>query len=74
MTARSAAAQTCARVSAAPHSCAVIRSTDFARGVVTACLGDELEAFLKRHQPEFDRIVYVGDGSNDFCPVLRMRK
>ncbi|KAL7281725.1 hypothetical protein ACG7TL_005043 [Trametes sanguinea] len=38
------------------------------------CKGDELDAFLKRHGPEFDRIVYVGDGSNDFCPVLRLRK
>ncbi|OJT15761.1 Inorganic pyrophosphatase 1 [Trametes pubescens] len=38
------------------------------------CKGDELTAFLERHQPDFDRIVYVGDGSNDLCPVLRMRK
>lgn len=38
------------------------------------CKGDELDAFLARHQPAFDRIVYVGDGSNDLCPVLRMRK
>ncbi|CDO75352.1 hypothetical protein BN946_scf184966.g20 [Trametes cinnabarina] len=38
------------------------------------CKGDELDAFLQRHGPEFDRIVYVGDGSNDFCPVLRLRK
>ncbi|KAI0675254.1 phosphatase phospho-type [Trametes maxima] len=38
------------------------------------CKGDELTAFLERHQPEFDRIVYVGDGSNDLCPVLRLRK
>jgi len=38
------------------------------------CKGEELEAFLKRHGPEFDRLVYVGDGSNDFCPILRFRK
>lgn len=38
------------------------------------CKGDELDAFLARHQPALDRIVYVGDGSNDLCPVLRMRK
>ncbi|EGN99699.1 hypothetical protein SERLA73DRAFT_135051 [Serpula lacrymans var. lacrymans S7.3] len=37
------------------------------------CKGEELEAFLKRHQPGFDRIIYVGDGTNDFCPVLRLR-
>ncbi|EEB92386.1 hypothetical protein MPER_09113 [Moniliophthora perniciosa FA553] len=34
---------------------------------------EELTAFLERHAPEFDRVVYVGDGSNDFCPVLRLR-
>ncbi|KAH7888490.1 phosphatase phospho-type [Phlebopus sp. FC_14] len=37
------------------------------------CKGEELEAFLKRHQPDYDRVIYVGDGSNDFCPILRMR-
>lgn len=36
--------------------------------------GDELEAFLARHRPDFDRIIYVGDGSNDFCPILRLRR
>ncbi|KAG7098745.1 hypothetical protein E1B28_000655 [Marasmius oreades] len=37
------------------------------------CKGEELDAFLARHAPAYDRIVYVGDGSNDFCPVLRLR-
>ncbi|KAJ3550101.1 hypothetical protein NM688_g5110 [Phlebia brevispora] len=37
------------------------------------CKGEELEAFLARHQPAFDRVIYVGDGSNDFCPILRLR-
>ena len=36
-------------------------------------IGEELMAFLERHAPEYDRVVYVGDGSNDFCPVLRLR-
>lgn len=35
--------------------------------------GEELEAFIKEHGP-FDRIVYTGDGSNDFCPILRLRR
>ena len=35
--------------------------------------GDEIDAFLKVHDP-FDRIIYVGDGSNDFCPVIRLRE
>jgi pyridoxal phosphate phosphatase PHOSPHO2 len=37
-------------------------------------IGEELDAFLKRHTPDFDRVIYVGDGSNDFCPVLRLRR
>ncbi|KAL5528567.1 hypothetical protein ACEPAF_7703 [Sanghuangporus sanghuang] len=37
------------------------------------CKGDELDAFLKGHEP-YDRVVYVGDGSNDFCPVIRLRE
>lgn len=37
-------------------------------------VGEELTAFLERHGKDFDRIVYVGDGSNDFCPILRLRK
>lgn len=37
------------------------------------CKGEELEAFLARHQPVYDRIIYIGDGANDFCPILRMR-
>ncbi|PFH53831.1 hypothetical protein AMATHDRAFT_136744 [Amanita thiersii Skay4041] len=37
------------------------------------CKGEELEAFLNRHAPRYNRIIYVGDGTNDFCPVLRLR-
>jgi len=36
--------------------------------------GEELEAFLARHRPDFDRVIYVGDGKNDYCPVLRLRR
>jgi pyridoxal phosphate phosphatase PHOSPHO2 len=37
------------------------------------CKGSELDAFLKRRGTEYDRIIYVGDGTNDFCPALRLR-
>jgi len=37
------------------------------------CKGEELVAFLERHQPGFDKVIYVGDGGNDFCPILRLR-
>ena len=39
-----------------------------------ATLGEEFEAFLERHQPGFDQIIYVGDGGNDYCPALRLRR
>jgi len=38
------------------------------------CKGEELEKFLARHGTEFDRMLYLGDGSNDFCPILRLRR
>ena len=36
--------------------------------------GEELDAFLSRKGLEFEHIAYVGDGSNDFCPILRLRR
>lgn len=36
------------------------------------CKGEELEVFLKDKEP-FDKMIYIGDGSNDFCPILRLR-
>ncbi|GAA6014141.1 hypothetical protein JCM8202_005160 [Rhodotorula sphaerocarpa] len=39
------------------------------------CKGDELEAFMQRHGgwEQFDKVVYIGDGGNDLCPILRLR-
>ncbi|KAG1729202.1 phosphatase phospho-type [Suillus paluster] len=48
------------------HSCTVGCSPNM-------CKGEELTAFLELHKPGYDRIIYVGDGSNDFCPILRLR-
>ncbi|KAI0063717.1 hypothetical protein BV25DRAFT_1801925 [Artomyces pyxidatus] len=48
------------------HSCKVGCSPNM-------CKGDELDAFLERHKTDYQRIIYVGDGSNDFCPILRLR-
>ncbi|KAE8214998.1 hypothetical protein CF327_g1672 [Tilletia walkeri] len=38
------------------------------------CKGEELDAFLARHggRESFERVVYVGDGGNDYCPVTRL--
>lgn len=51
------------------HSCKVGCSANM-------CKGAELEAFLERKggRSTFDKIIYVGDGSNDFCPLLRLTK
>lgn len=40
------------------------------------CKGDELEKWLASNGglEAFEKVVYVGDGGNDFCPLLRMRK
>jgi len=48
------------------HSCKVGCSPNM-------CKGEELTSFLERHGQTFDRMIYVGDGSNDFCPILRFR-
>ncbi|KAJ7594302.1 phosphatase phospho-type [Mycena floridula] len=48
------------------HTCSVGCSPNM-------CKGEELEAFLARHSPDYDQVIYVGDGSNDFCPVVRLR-
>ena len=51
------------------HSCKVGCSANM-------CKGEELEAFLERKggRSTYDKIIYVGDGSNDFCPLLRLTK
>ncbi|KAG6378325.1 phosphatase phospho-type [Boletus reticuloceps] len=54
-----------------PHGCQVGCEENM-------CKGQELMRYLDAHRQsdntEFDRIIYVGDGSNDFCPVLRLRR
>jgi len=48
------------------HSCRVGCSPNM-------CKGEELEALLKGKE-RFDKVIYIGDGSNDFCPILRLRE
>jgi len=42
--------------------------------LISSFAGEELEAYLERHggRSSYDRLIYLGDGANDFCPVLRM--
>ncbi|WWC94946.1 hypothetical protein V866_001798 [Kwoniella sp. B9012] len=52
-----------------PHGCSV-------GCLANMCKGDELDTYLAANggKDSFDKIVYIGDGGNDFCPLLRMRK
>lgn len=40
------------------------------------CKGNELDTWLSQNGgwEGYDRVTYIGDGGNDFCPLLRMRK
>ena len=54
---------------AVQHGCTVGCSANM-------CKGAELDAFLTRNggREAFERIVYVGDGGNDYCPVTRLQE
>lgn len=53
---------------APPHNCRI-------GCLANMCKGDELDQYLVAHgdKEAYGKIVYVGDGGNDFCPLLRMR-
>jgi pyridoxal phosphate phosphatase PHOSPHO2 len=40
------------------------------------CKGDELDTWVAKHggKDSWDKILFVGDGGNDFCALVRMRK
>ncbi|TFK73909.1 hypothetical protein BDN72DRAFT_834235 [Pluteus cervinus] len=51
------------------HSCPIGCSANM-------CKGDELDGWLTKNgktYESYDRIVYIGDGSNDFCPIVKLR-
>ncbi|KAI8907323.1 phosphatase phospho-type [Gorgonomyces haynaldii] len=48
-----------------PHGCP--------KCAVNLCKGRELERYIQEHGP-FERVIYGGDGRNDFCPSTRLRK
>ncbi|KAL9877990.1 pyridoxal phosphate phosphatase PHOSPHO2 [Glossina fuscipes fuscipes] len=51
--------------------------TECRMSAVNLCKGKVLEHFLieqnLRENISYDRVVYVGDGNNDICPVIRLR-
>ncbi|KAI8145835.1 phosphatase phospho-type [Fennellomyces sp. T-0311] len=51
--------------SAPPHNCPNTCT-------VNICKGQELDRYVATHGP-FRRIMYVGDGMNDYCPGLRLK-
>ena len=38
-----------------------------------AILSEHLHEQAERHGKHFDTVLYIGDGSNDLCPALRLR-
>ena len=52
-----------------PHGCHI-------GCLANMCKGDELDTWLAAHggRESWDKVVYVGDGGNDFCPLVRMRQ
>ena len=49
-------------------------SSDACSTPSASAVGEELQAFIKRHGVDYERIIYVGDGSNDFCPAVKLRR
>ncbi|CAO3587082.1 unnamed protein product [Absidia cylindrospora] len=45
-----------------PHVCAI-----------NICKGQELDRYIQAHGP-FQKIMYVGDGKNDYCPATHLRE
>lgn len=42
---------------------------------INLCKGQILDSYIKARKDQgmhFDRVVYVGDGKNDLCPILRL--
>ena len=68
------AKKTCARVRSflSFESCCLLTSW------TAGATGQELDQYLNKHRQstdtDYDRVVYIGDGSNDFCAVLRLRR
>ncbi|CAH7686226.1 phosphatase phospho-type [Phakopsora pachyrhizi] len=40
------------------------------------CKGEEFISFLDRNggRDSFERVTYIGDGENDYCPIVRLKK
>lgn len=51
--------------------------TDCRLSAVNLCKGKVLEHFIieqdLRHNITYERVIYVGDGNNDICPVTKLR-
>lgn len=53
--------------SAPPHACTMCNPN--------MCKGAELDGWIRENGgwDAFDKIAHVGDGKNDFCPMVRLR-
>ena len=41
---------------------------------VSLCKTTEIKKYLEKNKNKFEKILYVGDGSNDFCPAKNLLK
>ena len=76
--AKLAAMTTCARVRPTPPfpfplGISITRLDSDHKNTTTTTTGKELTEYLAVRS-HFDRVIYVGDGTNDFCAVLRLRR
>ncbi|KAI8088884.1 phosphatase phospho-type [Halteromyces radiatus] len=51
---------------APPHNCPNVCALNI-------CKGQEIDTYIRNHGP-FQKIIYVGDGKNDYCPATRLRE
>jgi hypothetical protein len=51
-----------------------VRSTLYSTLMFLVRLGNELDGFIERHGIPFDRVIFVGDGTPDYCAAARLRK
>lgn len=68
----------CQLCAATPHMCkGTLHVTGYTSNNVCGvfiCVGTILKGYLEGSDQKYSRVVYVGDGKNDLCPLLQLGK
>ncbi|KAK9685741.1 hypothetical protein K7432_015394 [Basidiobolus ranarum] len=56
----------------APHGCCTYAEGYGNTCCVNMCKGQEITRAIQ--EGGYDRVIYVGDGANDFCPITKLRR